>query len=72
MGLNQLLCPKCRKKITGRASDMENFLKVINDLISEEKCSAKDLFPSPQIFLTAFEFSSYRSFYLAQLMVATG
>ena len=36
---------------------MENFLKVINDLIYEEKkCSAKDLFPSLQIFLTAFEF----------------
>ena len=28
-GLNPLLCPKCRKNITGRASDMENFLKVI-------------------------------------------
>ena len=29
LGLNPLLCPKCRKKITGRASDMENFLKVV-------------------------------------------
>ena len=26
--LNQPLCPKCRKKIIGRATDMENFLKV--------------------------------------------
>ena len=45
---------------------MENFLKVINDLISEEKCSAKDLFPSPQIFLTAFEF-----FFIQELLPGT-
>lgn len=45
---------------------MENFLKVINDLISEEKCSAKDLFPSLQIFLTAFEF-----FFIQELLPGT-
>ena len=33
------LCPKCRKKITGRASDMENFLKVITLLI--EACESQ-------------------------------
>ena len=27
-GLNPLLCPKCREIIIGRATDMENFLKV--------------------------------------------
>ena len=26
--MNQPMCPKCRKKIIGRATDMENFLKV--------------------------------------------
>ena len=29
LGLNQPLCPKCRREITGRASDMENFLQVV-------------------------------------------
>ena len=29
LGLNQPQCPKCRGRITGRASDIENFLKAI-------------------------------------------
>ena len=37
-GLNPLLCPKCRKTITGRASDMENFLKVIFCFFTPKNC----------------------------------
>ena len=29
MGMNQTLCPKCRREITGRAMDMESFLQVV-------------------------------------------
>merc|ERR1719222_566789 len=41
-GLNPLLCPKCRKTITGRASDMENFLKELLASTSKRRQENKE------------------------------
>ena len=42
--LRQPVCPKCRRNIIGRATDMENFLKV--NFIKIESSRAKKIFKS--------------------------
>ena len=45
--MKQPVCPKCRTNIIGRATDMENFLKV--NFIKIESSRAKEIFKSQKI-----------------------